>query len=498
MILIVALGGGWSGAGSASTARTASISGRVASLAGDTGGAFGDVEAVSLTNGAIAGSSPVIAGKYSMKVPPGRYLLISRAQGLAGGASLVSTARVTAASKPTTLNLALGLLGGSPSAMAAATSTGVIAIDRIDLSAPPEWRYRPDAAANGAIIGGFIDPCLKAGKMVIDADPSTLESLKGEHRLADAGRSSPLPALNIPTPSQIITGNVTVDQDGRPTADILITDPDGNVIDHVVVAGDPGQFPQSGGGSPGDFLRLVGKGLAERECDKKKPVVTTRPKPTTRPQPVVTTKPGKVASTPGGPNVRVLTILYTGSGSASKAQYNDTYKKDASWEITWKVTISDGQVTDISKPTGTVSGSVTANYPDHPNNGVTSCTGGLGLPGGSEPEIPITLRVMSTTSAFITMQFRQSGNEIGAQGIVPIYWAFSPCSMDATNVMGDWDAATAAKYANQVFQEFTIALANNFQIRPDTFGATYSFGPISFQKSADMRWNSRLTITGSG
>ena len=480
-------------------ANVAVVSARVASLSGTTVGGFGDVEVVSLLDGVIAAAGPVTAGGYTVKVAPGRYLAISRSELLPGARSLVSAAPVTAAKNGKAITLAAGLPFGASSA-AAAPSGDVVAIGPISLTAPDGWGYSPNALATGAIISGFTDPCQKAGKRVVDIDPNTIENLKGEHRLADEGRSTPLPILNIPEPSEIITGNVTVDQDGRPTADLTISDPEGNVIDHVVVPGEPGQFPQSGVGDGGAFLRLVGKGLAERECNKEKPVTSAPPR-TTAPAAPTQPNPAPTATIPAGPDTRVVTIRYTGTGSSLKVQhvdnrpghggsdFDDTYKKDASWDITWDITITDGQVTAVSDPTGTVTGTTSAQILSQPAD---SCSGPVGL----EPDaagalkVPMTIRVVGTTPTAINMELRTS---------VPLGWGFSTCFASAAAVeLPVADYAAYQTWAENILPRFSVSLPSyQLQADPVTLNQTWPFPPVSADYKAEAEhWTSQITVTG--
>jgi hypothetical protein len=480
------------------SATVAVVSGRVASLSGSAVGAFGDVEVVSLRDGVIAAAGPVTAGGYSVKVAPGRYLAISRSERLPGARSLVSAAPVTAATNGSAINLAAGLPFG-PSPAGAAVTGDVVAIGPISLTAPDGWGYSPKAVANGAIISGFTDPCQKAGKRVTDIDPNTIQKLKGEHRLADEGRSTPLPTLDIPQPSEIITGNVTVDQNGRPTADLTISDPSGNVIDHVVVPGEPGQFPQSGVGDDGAFLRLVGKGLAGRECNKEKPVTIAPPR-TTSPKPTQPNPPS-TATNPPGPVTRVVTIRYTGTGSSLKVQhvdnrpghggsnFDDTYKKDASWDITWDITITDGQVTAVSDPKGTVTGTTSAQILSQPAG---SCSGPVGL----EPDaagalkVPMTVSVVGTTPTAINMELGTS---------VPLGWGFSTCVAAAAAVqlpVADYAAYTT--WAQDTLPRFSLSLPSyQLQADPVTLNKTWPFPPVSADyKAESQHWTSQITVTG--
>jgi hypothetical protein len=291
----------------------------VTSLAGAGSQAFGDVEAVSLLDDTVAGVAQVANGRYALCVAPGPYALVSRAERLPAGRNVESTIAVTASKPPKGVDLALFVVSqfvlASP---AAAAGGGVIAMSRIPLIYPDDFNMAPNASASGGLDYGFIDPCKKAGKTIVAADPTVLDFIKQEHARADAGRSTPMGPLNIPTPDTVIDGKVTVGEDGKPVADITITDvATGAVIDHIVVAGDPGQFPRTGDGDPSGFLRQVGQGLAARDCKKIEPPTTQAP---------VTQGPDTVL------------VRYTGSFQADYTNAGYSYHTHFSWDETERFT----------------------------------------------------------------------------------------------------------------------------------------------------------------
>ena len=71
-------------------------------------------------------------------------------------------------------------------------------------------------------------------KLVKDAE-------KAEQKLSDQGRTATKFQLNPLAADLVINDQVKVDSNGKPIADIQVVDPKtGKVVDHIVVAGDPG------------------------------------------------------------------------------------------------------------------------------------------------------------------------------------------------------------------------------------------------------------------
>jgi hypothetical protein len=203
------------------------VTGQVQSLAGASPG-FGDVEAVSLIDGSIAGVAQVTGGRYTVCVPPANYAIVSRAERLSGGRSDETYTAATVVNGSTQLNVAASLVGrlfGAEPAAAASGGGGVVAMSRIPPIQPADFNMAPNASATGGIDYGFVDPCLKSGRRIIAADPSVLDFMKQEHARAHSHRATAMAPINVPTPDVVISGNVTVGEDGKPVADITITDP---------------------------------------------------------------------------------------------------------------------------------------------------------------------------------------------------------------------------------------------------------------------------------
>ena len=100
----------------------------------------------------------------------------------------------------------------------------MVAMSRIPPIQPADFNMAPNASATGGIDYGFVDPCLKSGRRIIAADPSVLDFMKQEHARAHSHRATAMAPINVPTPDVVISGNVTVGEDGKPVADITITE----------------------------------------------------------------------------------------------------------------------------------------------------------------------------------------------------------------------------------------------------------------------------------
>jgi len=203
---------------------------------------------------------------------------------------------------------------------------------------------------------------------------------------------------------------------------------------------------------------------------------------------------------------RVLTLVYKGSGMGKIVQhvdnrpghagaaYDDTYTKQVHWTISWRITIEDGLIVAVGEPTGTVGGTASADIRSRPG---ASCKGKVtGLVLGGRPYIPTTLEVVAMTKQYITVRLAAGSSSYGS---LPLSWADVPTCpaavFGAVSPIYTYSSAVVA-WNKSVDPQFTIALFNNYRIRPDSFGKTWEFPPEAPQKSVIFRWSSRVAYAG--
>ena len=125
-------------------------------------------------------------------------------------------------------------------------------------------------SVEGGLINGLLPSCQADGGKLVDESKQVKDAEKNEQKLSDQGRTATKFQLNPLAADLVINGQVKVDANGKPIADIQVVDPKtGKVVDHIVVAGDPGGILDLA-----PFLRHVGTGIGVRACKPR-----TKPKP---------------------------------------------------------------------------------------------------------------------------------------------------------------------------------------------------------------------------
>jgi hypothetical protein len=305
------------------SAGQSSLAGRLIGLPAPSRTVLVDVEAISLRNATVAAVTVPVRGRYSMSVPPGPYLVVVRVSDLrAGRTATRSSHAALVGSSPRTVNIGAAPDGGRVRAHAA-SGGATVGIGRIPLSVDIPG-YRPGGSVEGGLINGLLPGCQADGGKLVDESKLVKDAEKAEQRLSDQGRTATKFQLNPLTADLVIDGQVKVDANGKPIADIKVVDPKtGKVVDHIVVAGDPGGIFDLG-----PFLRHVGTGIGVRAC---KP----RPKPKPKPRP------------PGGTSScrklhrKQLCFVFDGSISAQgidKSVNSNSYAGAMKAHIVWLIT----------------------------------------------------------------------------------------------------------------------------------------------------------------
>ena len=282
-----------------------------------------DVEAISLRNATVVAVTVPVRGRYSMSVPPGPYLVVARVSDLRAGRTVTRSGHAAlVGSSPRTVNIGAASDGGRVRAHAA-TGGATVGIGRIPLSVDIPG-YRPGGSVEGGLINGLLPGCQADGGKLVDESKLVKDAEKAEQRLSDEGRTATKFQLNPLTADLVINGQVKVDANGKPIADIQVVDPKtGKVVDHIVVAGDP-----EGILDLGPFLRHVGTGIGVRVCKPRR-----KPKPKPRP--------------PGGTSScrklhrKQLCFVFDGSISAQgidKSVNSNSYAGDMKARIVWLIT----------------------------------------------------------------------------------------------------------------------------------------------------------------
>ena len=244
------------------------VSRRIAGLPRSSRGVAAELRAVSLTDGSIAASTTPSHGRYALRLPRGPYLLVLSVIDLRRG----HHGRVTIGSL---VNAASGRVGyrisargasaalASARAEAAVAGSGAIGVGAVPISAPSG--SGDGSLAEGGLIDGLLPQCQARGRKLIDTTRYTKQALQREQQLSDEGRTALKLNLQPVTPTLNITGSVRVAPNGKPVADLTVTDTNtGEVIDHIVTAGDPGE-------DLAKFLHLIGSRVGKRECSQPEP-----------------------------------------------------------------------------------------------------------------------------------------------------------------------------------------------------------------------------------
>ena len=288
------------------------------------------VDAVSLRDAAVDAVAVPVRGRYSMSVPRGPYLVIVRVSDLRTGRTIIRTSRpILAKASRSTVNLNVRAARASVRARAAKAGGPVVGIGEIPITSNVPGLYNPGASVEDGIIQGLLPSCQDDGGKLVDVSKEVRDALKTEQKLSDEGRTAFKFQLNPLAPALEIQGGVNVDAtNGTAIADIKVVDPKtGNVVDHIVVRGDPGLIDGEVGniGDVGPFLRQLGKGIGSRVC-KPKP----RRKPTPKPKPKRRPKPSCRGTAP-----QELCFTFDGSGSAQDSGGYPYGSKDANGTETW-------------------------------------------------------------------------------------------------------------------------------------------------------------------
>ena len=257
------------------------------------------VEAVSLRNATVVAVAVPARGSYSMSVPRGPYLVIVRVSDLRAGRTITRTSQpVLVKSSPRTVNLSARSASASLRARAANAGGPVIGIGEIPIKIDIPG-YTPGGSVENGIINGLLPSCQAGGRRLLDVTRQVRDAIKTEQKLSDEGRTAVKFQLNPLTPDLVIQGQVSVDSNGKAIADIKVVDPKtGKVVDHIVVAGEPGVVDGTLS-DLGPFLRQLGTGIGSRECQRKP---TPKPKPKPKPGPP-----------PPPPSPNVNTLAYSGT-----------------------------------------------------------------------------------------------------------------------------------------------------------------------------------------
>ena len=160
------------------------------------------------------------------------------------------------------------------------------------------------------------------------------------------------------------------------------------------------------------------------------------------------------------------------------------------WSISWKVTIDDGQIVKLSKPTGEVSGTASADQKSVPSK----CSDEVELPvdAALRQYVPTEFEVVAQTKSSITVRLRG----------FPVAWAAAPRCTAAegtvSHVAVTYTPASVAWSKSWGQPEFTIAPFNNFKITPASVGNRFPFAPVGINKKVVFDWSGRLKIAKFG
>ena len=301
-----------------SSGAVTTISGSVTGLPPASSRVVLDVRAVSMGDGSVVASTAPRHGRFVLTVPKGGiYVLVAQAldlrprhRGRESASRLVDAkgSRATAG-----LKMGSSAPGTRPAHRAAArtatVSPGAIGIGSIPVSAPAG--SGAGSSAEGGLANGLLPTCKLNGRKLLDTTRYTDDVLQREQKLSDEGRTSVKTHYEALTPELNITGSMRVDASGKPVVDLTVKNvASGEVVDHVVTAGDPREDLSR-------FLERVGSEAARRECEAKEaPPAPTPPAPAPTPPP----EPG-----PGAGHVR-----FTGSFSIA---YSGGLEEKGAWTI---------------------------------------------------------------------------------------------------------------------------------------------------------------------
>ncbi len=281
---------------------------------------LGAVTAVDANSGAIVATVAAPKGRYRLALPTGTYILIGRASDLRRGRSRFLSSNVVALGKR---DQTVNLPGDPPLkakraalravARAAATGGGTVGIGGIPVTTATGSGMHGGNAID-PVVQGLLPECRSNKEKLIDISKQVTEARTREQQWSDDGRTETRLTVDQSQPDRVVTGNVTVDADGKPVVDITVTDgKTGAVIDHIRTAGDKDSSIED----VGDLLRRVGHGVGQRDCKPDpQPPAPTPPGPTTPAPP--TPAPTPPAPAPSG----LITITYSGSEDATNTLYN--------------------------------------------------------------------------------------------------------------------------------------------------------------------------------
>lgn len=263
------------GSGSARGRSTAvRLSGRIVGLPPASASVSVALSAVSLTDGSIAAVTTPAHGRYAFTVSPGGYLLVLNVldlrKGKRGSMKVSKLLHVTGG--PVTANLSLvakrtrskrkpAKRAGRASSLARATDAGggAIGLGAIPVSAPAGSGIGNQA--QGGLANGLLPKCEARKRKLLDKSRTTLEAIRNEQKLSDEGHTDYRTHYSPLAPELTIEGTMKVGADGKAVLDVTVRNvASGQIVDHVVTARDPGEDLD-------EFLRRVGAGVGERECE---------------------------------------------------------------------------------------------------------------------------------------------------------------------------------------------------------------------------------------
>lgn len=340
------------------------LSGRLSGLPVGSHKLLEDMEAISLRDASIAAVAVPVRGRYSMRVPRGPYLVVARVENLPGarGVTQIGSYGVRRrGGKTVNFPIRTAKDARSPGVTDQAhfgdaraqisSAAPVVGIGQIAMSSPAQYGIGNNAS--GGLSNGLVPACNADGVKVTDVSKQVTEAQQREQQLSDQGRTELHLHLNPLSPTVVVQGDVTVGQDGTPTADLKLVDPTtGQTIDHILVRGDPGE---AGDISP--FLRLVGEGVGQRACKKEPPPPT--PEPTA---PVSTPTPAQPVPTPID-DANTYTADYQGTYSFAEhySQGGATLETEEqfSWEVIAKIVLAaDGSISQASQQLARANGTI--------------------------------------------------------------------------------------------------------------------------------------------
>ena len=298
------------------------VSGRLPGLAHPGRKVTVSVEAVRLTDGSVAASQLVRGSGYSLKVPPGAYIFVGESTDLRHSRQAVASRYVPVGHRHRRVNLSPDRAAAGPSATASAARGGALGIGDIHLNFGNHGQY---SGGQAGIITGLLPICDKRGGAVYDRTRSIKRFIAEEQKRSDEGRLATPFRFQAPRLDGEISGDISPGAGGAPRADLTVTAPDGSVIKHYVVQGDPSDWDNLGG-----FENHIGDGLG-RDLLK-------LPDDPCAPQPGLTT------ITFSGAYSETLTF-YSPFGNPN-AQKTETRTENVTWSYSW--TGKDSELTDTS------------------------------------------------------------------------------------------------------------------------------------------------------